>query len=230
MALAVAISVVGARAIKHRPLVVYAAAVAVVALYLIFARPTTTTLVRPFLDLLQKGQLGFAFFVVVMFIGVLKNGSVLKERLGPVRGELSVLGSILMCGHAIPLLINYSNLLGHFFQLRMSLMVPLLLSLILLIALTVLTATSFKTIKPLMDARFWRRVQRLAYPFFGLIYLHILGYLIVPALQGAANARLSIVVYSVIFVSYVALRVRAACREGATRQESGQPCPSDYNF
>jgi DMSO/TMAO reductase YedYZ heme-binding membrane subunit len=219
LVLACAISVVGARAIKRRPVIFYAVAVAVVALYLVFTRPTTTTLVRPFVDLLQKGQLGFAFFVVVMFIGAFESGSALRERLGPVRGELSILGSILVCGHGIPLLINYASLLGHFFQLRTSLMVPLLFSLVLMIVLVVLTATSFRTIRALMDARFWRRVQRLAYPFFGLIYLHILGYLVVPALQGAANARLSIVVYSVIFVSYVVLRVRVARREGAARRQ-----------
>jgi DMSO/TMAO reductase YedYZ heme-binding membrane subunit len=185
-----------------------------VALYLIFTAPTPNTLLRPFQDLIQKGQLGFAFFVVVMFIGVLKDGSSLRARLLPVRGELSILGSILVCGHFILLLINYSTLLGHFFQLRLSLLIPLTLSLLLLLTLVALTATSFRAVRSAMNPLLWRRIQRLAYVFFGLIYLHILGYLLVPALQGAPNARLSIAVYSVVFIAYAILRVRMGRRTG----------------
>ncbi|MDR1014125.1 MAG: hypothetical protein LBL86_03995 [Coriobacteriales bacterium] len=221
LALAGAVSLAGARALRQRPLVFYAGAAAAVVLYLLFAEPTPDTLVRPFQDLMQKGQLGFAFFVVVMFAGTLRKDSALGGRLLPVRGELSILGSILVCGHFVLLLANYAGLLGHFFQLRASLMVPLALSLALLAVLAVLTVTSFRRVRSAMDPRLWRRVQRLAYLFFGLVYLHILGYLLVPALQGAANARLSIAVYSVVFACYVALRIRAAMRSGATREAQG---------
>jgi DMSO/TMAO reductase YedYZ heme-binding membrane subunit len=205
---AILIALLFGRAIRRMPLVFYAGAVLAVVAYLFFSVPTTSLLFRPLQDLIQKGQLGFAFFVVVMFVGVLREDSALSRRLAPIRGELSIIGSILICGHFTLLLANYAGLVGHFFKLRPNLMVPLVLSTILLVLLALLTATSLRFVRAVMDGRLWKRIQSLAYVFFGLIYLHILGYLLVPALQGAATARASVIVYSAVFLLYATLRIR----------------------
>jgi DMSO/TMAO reductase YedYZ heme-binding membrane subunit len=210
-------------AIRRMPPVSYGAAALVVVAYLLLSEPTTNLLVRPLQDLIQKGQLGFAFLTVVMFIGVLGEDSVLGRRLIPIRGELSIVGGILLCGHFIPLLVNYSGLLGHFTRLRPNLMIPLALSMVLLVLLIMLVTTSFRRVKAAMSSRLWRRVQSFAYVFFGLIYLHILGYLLVPALQGGITARVSVISYSIVLAAYVVLRVRKGALAPSARggQTSG---------
>ncbi|MDR2587302.1 MAG: hypothetical protein LBC23_03460 [Coriobacteriales bacterium] len=202
------IAVLLSRAIRRMPLLFYVAALLAVVAFLLFSAPTTNLLLRPLQDLIQKGHLAFAFFAVVMFVGVLRDDSALGRRLIPIRGELSLIGSILICGHFAPLLANYIGLAEHFFRLRPNLMTGLLLSGVLLVLFAVLTVSSLRRVRSALDIRLWRRVQRFAYLFFGLIYLHILGYLLVPALQGATTARDSIIVYSVVFALYLILRLR----------------------
>ena len=60
--------------------------------------------------ILANGRCLFAFglFTVVMFIGVLKDGSKAKRWLTPVRAELSIVASILAVGHMVRYINVYS--------------------------------------------------------------------------------------------------------------------------
>ena len=51
--------------------------------------------------LVARGALGTALFVVVMLTGALPNGSAAMKKLMPIRGELSIIASILTLGHNI---------------------------------------------------------------------------------------------------------------------------------
>ena len=55
-----------------------------------------------------------------------------------------------------------------------------------------------------MKAKSWKRLQRLAYPFFILIYIHVM---LLFSMNVEKN-RLSIIVYTLVYVSYVVLRLR----------------------
>jgi DMSO/TMAO reductase YedYZ heme-binding membrane subunit len=99
---------------------------------------------------------------------------------------------------------------GTLFSLRASIIFSLAVALVLLVLLTLLTVTSFNAVKKRMDSGRWKSLQHLAYPFFGLIYFHMLGYLLVPALEGSTRAIIGVTVYAVIFAAYTVLRVRRA--------------------
>ena len=59
-----------------------------------------------------------------------------------------------------------------------------------------------------MKAQTWKKVQKLAYPFFALIYIHIMV-LFIPK---AEEKWLEIVVYTVVFASYAVLRITKAAK------------------
>ncbi|MEG1624328.1 MAG: hypothetical protein RR300_05655, partial [Raoultibacter sp.] len=56
----------------------------------------------------------------------------------------------------------------------------------------------------------WKAVQRMAYAFFGLTYLHLVLVLLPTISSTGQKAALSIAVYSIIMLLYVMLRVRKA--------------------
>jgi DMSO/TMAO reductase YedYZ heme-binding membrane subunit len=59
-----------------------------------------------------------------------------------------------------------------------------------------------------MSAKQWKRVQLLAYPFYLLVYIHLMIILYPVALNGSSTALTSVVVYSALFIAYTALRIR----------------------
>ena len=83
-------------------------------------------------------------------------------------------------------------------------------ALVLLVLLVVLGVTSFAFVKRQMSTASWKKVQKLAYPFFGLVYVHLLLMLLPSALHGGLAAQASVVVYSVVFVGYALCRVGRA--------------------
>jgi DMSO/TMAO reductase YedYZ heme-binding membrane subunit len=211
LVIVVAICVGLSKQIKRYPVVFYGLAVALVAAALVlFTMPSTDVLLRPFRSVMQKGQAAFAFYVVVMFIGVLGDGSWLSKRLMPVRGELSIIGSLLICAHIVPYLSNYAQMALRLSTLKPNIALAIVISFVLLALVLLLTVTSFKLIKKSMSSKAWKRIQSFAYVMFGLVYVHVLGYLLVAAMQGAQVATLTVITYSVVFVAYLVLRVYRA--------------------
>ena len=101
-------------------------------------------------------------------------------------------------------------------------MSPWRLRLLALFALlVVLGVTSFNVVKKRMKKETWKRVQLLAYPFWGLVYVHLLLMLVPSALRGGAPAQMAVVVYSVVFVGYAVLRIRRAAID-RRKEESGR--------
>ena len=162
-----------------------------------------------FIALFQSNTLAMGFFTIVMFIGVFDESSVLRRSLAPIRAELSIIASILCVGHIVRYgayylgqLLSAQALIPDF---RFWAAVLATLPVILLIPLAI---TSVKLIRARMNNRSWVLVQRLAYPFFGLVFVHILFYLLSPALSGNTSAIISVSAYLVVGISYAALRVR----------------------
>ena len=99
--------------------------------------------------------------------------------------------------------------------------VALALALALFALLVVLGVTSFNVVKKRMKKETWKRVQLLAYPFWGLVYVHLLLMLVPSALRGGAPAQMAVAVYSVVFVGYAVLRIRRAAID-RRKEESGR--------
>jgi methionine sulfoxide reductase heme-binding subunit len=83
----------------------------------------------------------------------------------------------------------------------------------------VLLVTSFQVVKRRMNAARWKGVQRLAYPFYLLTYVHLVLLLAPSAFAGRDTAIVSLVVYTVVVATYAVLRVRRAL----LRQQAARP-------
>jgi DMSO/TMAO reductase YedYZ heme-binding membrane subunit len=211
LALAVIFTLVCNRALRRVPLAFYllALAISVAGVYLTW-NPNPNALLRAFAFAEQKGHIGFAFFVVVMFIGVLSPESPLRRRLNPVRAELSIFAALLILGHLVPYLLSYLALALGIFDMRAGIVISLLTALFMLLLLIVLTATSFNMVKARMKASHWKAIQRFSYLFFVLVFIHLAGYLIIPILRGSGYALLNMTIYLLVLISYLTLRLRRA--------------------
>ena len=161
--------------------------------------------------LIQKCLLPLALFVVVMYIGALPRDSRPCRWLKAVRAELSIVAWILSLGHMAVYGATYLPRLLTGGRMDANVVASFAVAVVLLALLLVLGVTSFNAVKKRMRTETWKRVQKLAYPFFLLVYVHLLLMLAPSALHGGIAATTSVAVYSVVFAAYVVLRlVRAA--------------------
>ena len=156
---------------------------------------------------------GFAtsLFVIVMLIGALPNGSAPMRKLMPIRGELSIIASILTLGHNISYGRTYfMALFGGRTALQAYLIAASVTSLIMIVIMVPLMITSFRAVRKKMKAKSWKRLQRSAYVFYALIYVHVM-ILSVPMLKaGRGEYLFNIILYSAVFFAYAAMRVGKA--------------------
>lgn len=201
-------------AIHKMPMAFYALAVAVDVAFIagvVFGMPRSVWLV--FFTLVQKCTLSLALFVVVMYIGAFHKESKVSRWLRPIRAELSIIAWILSLGHMAVYLGVYVPRMMAGGVVASNLLLSFVVALILFVLLMVLGITSFNVIKKHMTAELWRKVQRLSYLFFFLVYVHLLIILMPSAMRGAQTAVISVALYSVLFGLYAVLRVARACKD-----------------
>lgn len=158
---------------------------------------------------------GFALFAVVMYIGVLPRESRLRRAMMPIRGELSVIAAILTIGHVANYLGQYlAQIASGFAGMRAAMVASFAVSTLLIVLLTMLTVTSFNAVKTRMRPERWKALQRWAYAFFGLAYLHLLLVLAPTVSQAGQRAALSLTVYTAVVLGYAVLRLAVyACEK-----------------
>ena len=202
--------------IKRWPVAFYALSVAVVIVFMAGANGLLSgSWWKPAILLVQRCMVALSLFTVVMFIGALPKGGKLDLWLRPIRAELSIIACILCMGHMLMYLAPYaSRALAGF--LSGNVMASFAVALALFVLLLVLGITSFNFVKKRMSGRAWKAVQRWAYPFFLLTYVHLLFMLMPAALRGGEQAIFSVAMYSVVFVAYVALRLFRARKDGSS--------------
>ncbi|MFR0868324.1 MAG: hypothetical protein ACLSGS_04550 [Adlercreutzia sp.] len=178
-AIILAVTIVGCFALRNPlkalPVAFYAAAIAIDVVYVygvFFGLPRAIW--RPLFVLIQKCELSLALFVVVMFIGCLNRGGRAYHWLKPVRSELSIVAWFLSLGHMAVYLESYLPRLLGGGEIGGNVMGAFVLAVVLLVLLVVLGVTSFAFVKRQMSTASWKKVQKLAYPFFGLVYVHLL--------------------------------------------------------
>lgn len=161
------------------------------------------------LAILTKGSFSTAIFVVVMYTGALKNGSKLIKILMPIRAELSIIASILTLGHNIIYGKTYFlKLFTNPQSIKGNMLAAAIVSIILILIMVPLMITSFPNIRKKMKAKKWKQLQRLAYIFYGLIYVHLMLIMIPIAKSGVNEYRFNVILYSLIFLIYGVMRIR----------------------
>lgn len=176
----------------------------------------------PFAFIMRKGALGVAMFVVVMYIGVLPRAGKASHWLRPIRAELSIMACILIAGHMVAYLAAYVTSFTSAALPKGPVLGALVVALCLLILAIVLGVTSLRVVKRRMSARSWRKLQSLAYGFYGLILVHVLLMLGPAALQGSPSAVVTVAVYGVVFVGYIAARIVRARSDARERVDLAQ--------
>lgn len=156
---------------------------------------------------ISGGAMVGALFTLVMYAGAFVQGSFLAKKFMPVRAQLSILGGILAIGHGIAL--------GQNFLKRLDFSVEFLISLLLLVVMVPLFVTSFMFIRKKMNPKSWKRLQRMAYLFYLLTFVHILAFEMPKALRGVKGYPLNVFVYFVVFVSYLFCRIFRAVYKNA---------------
>ena len=148
-----------------------------------------------------------ALFAVVMYMAVLPRGGRAVKRLLPIRAELSIMASLLTLGH------NVAYGKTYFMRperLEGELLWAAICSLALVALMLPLMVTSFPKVRRKMRAKAWKRLQRLAYGFYGLTYIHAMLLAVHFLKAGKGEYILNILVYSAVFLTYGILRLRKA--------------------
>ena len=166
------------------------------------------------IGIFSRGALGAAFWAVVMWAGALPNGSAAIKKLMPIRGELSITAAVLTLAHIVTFGMQYiQNLIngrtgsGNAFR---DFVITCILSLAMTLIMLPLTVMSFKAVRSRMNAQTWKKIQRLAYIFYGMIYIHIMVLFVPKAQKGIEGYFLSVLAYSAVFTGYAVLRLRKA--------------------
>lgn len=218
LALAALLIIVGRDFLKKHAAVCYVLAAAV-ALIVVFATTTGANAALPewvrtwVWPIFSRSAFSTALFVAVMYAGAVPNGSRFMKAVMPIRGELSILACILTLGHNISYGLTYFRLLfTQPAKLPANQLAAAICSLVMLCIMLPLFVTSFPTVRRKMSARKWKRLQRLAYGFYGLIYVHVLLLALPIARKGNRAYMLSVALYSVIFLTYAAMRTTKALK------------------
>jgi len=115
----------------------------------------------PFTYYITKGYIPYAFFFVVMFVGVFPNDWTISRKIKKVRGILSIIGFILITPHAFL----------HIFQLYEGINIFGIIAYVLMIPLTII---SFKFIKKEIKIKDWNTVQKGAYLIYIALFIHLI--------------------------------------------------------
>ncbi len=203
--------------LKKRPAVFYVTA-AVLTVSSIIIKQSDIAVNGFFTDyvlaVFTRGALGAAFWAVVMWAGALPNGSAPIKKLMPIRGELSIIAATLTFSHVVTYGVQYITDIvrdrtgsGDAFR---DFVITSIVCLIMVLIMTPLTIMSFKAVRKKMPPKTWKKIQRTAYIFYALIYVHIMVLFVPKAQNGRDGYFLSVIVYSAVFIGYAVMRIRKA--------------------
>jgi DMSO/TMAO reductase YedYZ heme-binding membrane subunit len=178
-----------------------------------------------FFQQFRRGSLSTAVFVIVMYLGIIGDKINGVARLRQIRGEMSIIGCILALGH----IIYYGQYYFIYLFTAIDTLLPphlvaTIISIILLVIMLPLMITSFPMIRRRMEPRHWKMVQRWAYVFYSLLYIHIIimigstiyYYIYDFGPKGIVSQEelreevieniITLVAYSIVFIPYFIIR------------------------
>jgi DMSO/TMAO reductase YedYZ heme-binding membrane subunit len=191
-------------------------AVAMVAFDLLTNIPIWDYVVESF----GRGAMATAIFVIVMYLGALPRKFPCVVQLHQIRGELSIIACILTIVHIVHSGRYYfPRILFNISELNYPQIIATFATFILLIIMLPLFITSFRSVRNKIKPKSWKNLQKWAYPFYGLLYVHIMvimGYRyyyfsnsgLDPDTGEAINAMITLIIYTAVFLIYFILRLR----------------------
>ncbi|MCB2305537.1 ferric reductase-like transmembrane domain-containing protein [Clostridium estertheticum] len=154
-----------------------------------------------------RGYISIAFFILVMFAGALNPKWKITRKLQSIRAELAIIASIFIIPHALIYFVRFIVLklpkmfsTGVIPKLYIAYIIAGIIAFVIMIPLFI---TSFKRIRHKMQSGKWRKLQKRAYIFYFLIYIHIL----IIMLNEKEIDLLKLSSYTIIFGTYTILRL-----------------------
>ena len=196
--------------IKKFPVLFYiGTAVVAVLVYLLQSLDMPVFVQQNIIGLFSKGTLGTALFIVVMYTGALPNKSKLIAPLMRIRGELSIIACILVLIHNVTYGKTYYRALFKANSgISTTQIIAAYISIFIVVLMLILTFTSFKVIRSKFKPKKWKQLQRSAYLFYGLLYVHIMLINIPYARAGLVPYGINAVIYTIVFAVYAAMRIK----------------------
>ena len=163
-----------------------------------------------------QGGLAGALFIFVMYAGAVPDRSAFRRAVLPIRGQLSIMACILTLGHNAAYGKRYfAALFTQAASLRLNVLLAACCSLVMILIMLPLFVTSFLSVRKRMKPRVWKRLQRAAYAFYALMFIHVLLLNTTSAREGQWTALLNVALYALVFLVYASLRLcRAAQKHG----------------
>ncbi len=144
-------------------------------------------------------------FTIVMYTGVLDKKKDITKKLLSIRGELSIIACILTLGHNILYgITNFAILFTNPTSFKLPKLIAAIISVILIIIMIPLMITSFPNVRKKIPFKTWKAIQRSAYVFYGLIYVHVMC-LFIPKMQ--KGKFYDVLIYTFIFALYYIARI-----------------------
>lgn len=212
LVVAAALTALLRKPLKKNPVPFYVGAVVICAILSVADLSNVSPWVSEYiLDLFRRGSLGTALFVIVMYMATLKNGSELMRALMPIRGELSILATILCLCHNVFFGRTYFvSMFTDALSMPPNQFAAGVLSIIMLCIMIPLFIMSFPSVRRRMQPKKWKQIQRFAYGYYALLYIHVVVLMLPFAMRGMVKYAVSITAYSVVFGAYAVLRLRKA--------------------
>ncbi len=202
------------KTLRKNPMPFYVGAVliAVASVFVVWSEMRFPTVIADWtIPIFARGGLSGGLFIIVMWAGAFPNASKPVKYLFPIRGQLSIIASILTLGHNVAYGKTYFvRLFASPVSLTLTTRAAAICSLAMLLIMLPLFITSFLSVRKKLRPKTWKRLQRSAYVFYGLLYCHILFLALPNALAGQREYCLTVFVYSSIFLSYAACRILKA--------------------
>lgn len=158
-----------------------------------------------FMKIFSRGIFATASFMIVMFLGTITKHNDFSKKLMAIRGEMSIMASLLVFSHNIIFGLRYfPTLFTNPSSMPQRQLIASIITIFLLLMLIPLFVTSFKTVRRKMKAKSWKNLQKMAYPFFIGIYVHVM----VLYSSNWKENMVGVVIYTLIYLAYIILRLR----------------------
>lgn len=119
-------------------------------------------------NIINLGYVGFSFFLVVMYSGVIEKGR-MKKSLVATRAEMAILGSIFIFVHGLKYII-----FAYDFNFLFSAPINYYIGVFALLIAIPLFVTSFMKIRKKMNGKTWKKLHKLSYVFYLAVGLHLI--------------------------------------------------------
>ena len=192
---------------KHAP-VWYCSAFVIGLLCMHLPASTPAAVQSAVTNYIGRGTIATALFILVMYARILPPKSRLFRTLMSLRAPLAIMAALLILLHNATYFAYYArNISLRGIPMSTSERLACVCTILMLLLLLPLTITSFSGVRKRMKAKSWKKLQRLSYLFYGLIYFHVACLFGKQLALGNYHYGIELGIYTFIFGFYLIRRI-----------------------